>query len=112
MSRIIAPVNFNEPLTVLQKTAEITIGSSGFLEVANQEDSLLRMVYVATGVISGFAQVYGRTSKPFNPLLGETFEYVTKDIKFYSETVSHHPPIFAMNIQTDSYEINRVCQTT
>ena len=70
------------------------------------------MVYVASGVISGFAQVYGRTSKPFNPMLGETFEYVTKDIKFYSETVSHHPPIFAMNIQTDSYEINRVCETS
>ena len=31
LSRIIAPVNFNEPLTVLQKTAEITVGGGGYL---------------------------------------------------------------------------------
>jgi hypothetical protein len=34
-------------------------------------------------------------AKPFNPLLGETFEYVTDDFEFISEQVSHHPPITA-----------------
>jgi hypothetical protein len=109
LSTITAPVNFNEACTVLQKTAEMAISNTGYEEAAKQEDSLMRMVYVATGVIQGFAQVVGRTSKPFNPMLGETYEYVTKDIKFYSETVSHHPPIFALNVQTDKYETNRVC---
>ena len=31
--------------------------------------------------------------KPFNPLLGETFEYETEGMRFFSEQVSHHPPI-------------------
>ena len=53
----------------------------------------------------------GRTSKPFNPMLGETFEYITKDIKFYSEAVCHHPPIFAMVFESEFYEISRVCET-
>jgi oxysterol-binding protein-related protein 3/6/7 len=44
--------------------------------------------------------------------LGETYEYITKEMKYYSETVSHHPPIFAMNVETDSYEINRICETS
>jgi hypothetical protein len=34
-------------------------------------------------------------TKPFNPLLGETFEYEEKDVKYISEQVSHHPPITA-----------------
>ena len=33
--------------------------------------------------------------KPFNPLLGETFELVGKDYRFLAEQVSHHPPITA-----------------
>jgi len=38
---------------------------------------------------------YVRTLKPFNPVLGETFELVAKDgsYKSLAEQVSHHPPI-------------------
>lgn len=40
---------------------------------------------------------YFNTGKPFNPLLGETYEYIDteKKFKFISEQVSHHPPIGA-----------------
>jgi hypothetical protein len=34
-------------------------------------------------------------SKPFNPLLGETYELVTKDFSYLAEQVSHHPPVTA-----------------
>jgi len=33
--------------------------------------------------------------KPFNPLLGETFDYENEEFKFFSEQVSHHPPVAA-----------------
>lgn len=33
--------------------------------------------------------------KPFNPLLGETYEYMAPNFNFFSEQVSHHPPITA-----------------
>ena len=33
--------------------------------------------------------------KPFNPLLGETYEFVNDSIECLSEKVSHHPPIMA-----------------
>jgi len=35
------------------------------------------------------------TTKPFNPLLGETYELVNEDIECISEQVSHHPPVAA-----------------
>jgi hypothetical protein len=38
-----------------------------------------------------------RVKKPFNPLLGETYELQIEDkqFRFISEQVSHHPPISA-----------------
>ena len=32
--------------------------------------------------------------KPFNPILGETFQAKINDCLFYLEQCSHHPPIF------------------
>ncbi|KTG07463.1 hypothetical protein cypCar_00009820 [Cyprinus carpio] len=52
---------------------------------------------VAAFAISAVASQWDRTGKPFNPLLGETFE-LTRDEEGYrmiSEQVSHHPPISA-----------------
>lgn len=42
--------------------------------------------------------------KPFNPILGETYELVTKDFKFFAEQVSHHPPITASHVYGKGYE--------
>ncbi|KAI0770918.1 hypothetical protein BD413DRAFT_678945 [Trametes elegans] len=40
---------------------------------------------------------FSECSKPFNPMLSETFEYVRfdKEYRYVSEQVSHHPPISA-----------------
>ena len=35
-----------------------------------------RMLYIAAFAVSGYASTAGRTNKPFNPLLGETYELV------------------------------------
>jgi len=35
------------------------------------------------------------TTKPFNPLLGETYEFQNNNIHSISEQVSHHPPVTA-----------------
>ena len=37
--------------------------------------------------------------KPFNPLLGETYElFIPGKLKFIAEQVSHHPPISAYDV--------------
>ena len=45
--------------------------------------------------MGAYSNTEGRMQKPFNPLLGETFELKTKKFRFLSEQVSHHPPISA-----------------
>jgi hypothetical protein len=54
-----------------------------------------RLAYVAVYSISQLTICERNANKPFNPLLGETYEFVTEDIEFLSEQVSHHPPVTA-----------------
>jgi hypothetical protein len=54
-----------------------------------------RMALIAIHATTQLTICERTASKPFNPLLGETYEYVTKDFTFLSEQVSHHPPVTA-----------------
>lgn len=65
-----------------------------------------RNLLVAAFAVSGYASTVNRSGrKPFNPLLGETFECVRPDLgfKFISEKVSHSPPIMVCHAEHDSY---------
>ena len=53
---------------------------------------------IAAFSVSPYASTYYRVGqKPFNPLLGETYECIREDRgwRFIAEQVSHHPPISA-----------------
>uniref|UniRef100_A0A672QC92 Oxysterol-binding protein n=1 Tax=Sinocyclocheilus grahami TaxID=75366 RepID=A0A672QC92_SINGR len=56
---------------------------------------------VAAFAVSAVASQWERTGKPFNPLLGETYELVRDDLGFrlISEQVSHHPPVSAFHAE-------------
>ena len=96
LSKIALPVFFNEPLSMLQRLCE-EMEYSTLLDIASQqENSLHRIQFVGAFAMSNYSSTLGRTSKPFNPLLGETYEYVRKDrgFRYISEQVSHHPVCF------------------
>lgn len=97
MTKMTLPVSFNEPTSLLQRCAE-DMEYADLLDIASERaDSTERMVYVAAFAASEYASTIGRVAKPFNPLLGETFEYARPDkgYRFFIEQVSHHPPIGA-----------------
>ncbi|KAI0221442.1 hypothetical protein L0F63_001893, partial [Massospora cicadina] len=105
LSRIAVPVEFNEPTSMLQRMCE-DMEYSGLLDMAaKQSESLERMLWVAAFAMSNYSSTHGRTGKPFNPLLGETFEYVRPDrgYRYVSEQVSHHPPISACYAESPNY---------
>ena len=56
---------------------------------ASQENSLDRLEYLAAFVVSGFSGIIERVNKPFNPILGETFEmtHPTEPVRFVAEQV-------------------------
>jgi oxysterol-binding protein 1 len=104
LSKFWVPVYFNEPLSMLQKVTEIFQNEYLLSKAAEQEDPLLRMVYVAAFCIAQYGGTQWRWSKPFNPILGETFEFKTPDWRFVAEQVSHHPPISAGYLEHEKYE--------
>ena len=61
------------------------------------------MLYVTFGQIASIFCVPGRSAKPFNPLLGETYELVTPNYRYFSEMVSHHPPICCFNCEGKNF---------
>ncbi|XP_063307535.1 oxysterol-binding protein-related protein 1 isoform X2 [Pelobates fuscus] len=97
LSKITMPVIFNEPLSFLQRLSEY-MEHTYLIQKANQcRDTVERMQCVAAFAVSAVASQWERTGKPFNPLLGETYELVREDLGFrlISEQVSHHPPVSA-----------------
>ena len=48
----------------------------------------------------GMSNLYLKILKPFNPILGETFECSFGGIPVYTEQISHHPPISAFYCKT------------
>lgn len=115
LSKVAMPVQLNEPINTLQRLCE-ELEYSELLDTANQtHDPYQRMVseenfsckhsplfkmlsdawcsvqvYVATFAISAYASTYHRAgSKPFNPVLGETYECDRPDkgFRFIAEQV-------------------------
>jgi hypothetical protein len=83
---------------MLQRIAEDLEYNSLLDEAAACQDTTLRMLYVAAFAASEYSSTIDRVAKPFNPLLGETYEYARPDkgFRFFTEQVSHHPPVSAV----------------
>ena len=96
LSTISMPVSANEPTSLLQRAAEQFESSSLLDSAAKATDALERLIYTTAFAISilSSSRVRERSiRKPFNPMLGETYELVREDrgFRFVSEKVSHRP---------------------
>jgi len=85
-----------EPLSILQRQCEM-LEYSHLLDKASEcVDPLERMAYVVAFAVSAYPATQ-RYHNNFNPILGETYEYVDENrgFSYLAEQVSHHPPISA-----------------
>jgi hypothetical protein len=106
-SNISMPIGMNEPLNFLQRLCE-ELDYSELLDRANKSpNSIERLALVSAFAVSAYSFTASRAErKPFNPLLGETFECVREDkgFKFLAEKVSHKPVILACNAISMNFE--------
>lgn len=106
LTHITLPFFFNEPLSVLQKTMEDLEYADLLNKAATKPpQSIERMLYVAAFAVSSYSGTNNRYLKPFNPLLGETFEfeYPEQNWRGLAEKVVHHPTIIAMHGEGESW---------
>ena len=114
LSTIAMPVTANEPLSLLQKLSE-QFEYSELLDVAAGANSETgeRLLYVTAFAISSFSSVRVKERvirKPFNPMLGETYELIREDKKFrlLAEKVSHRPVRMAIQAESQNWTFCRV----
>ncbi|CAJ0961480.1 unnamed protein product, partial [Mesorhabditis belari] len=89
------PISHFEPLSMIQVVCEELRFASLLSRAAQMSDPVDRMAMIAAFTVSGYSNTLGRSRKPFNPILGETFDYTEPEWRFHGEQVSHHPPITA-----------------
>jgi hypothetical protein len=104
------PVSSNEPISLLQRVAE-QLEYATLLDTASANGNPLhRLLYVTAFAVSQFSNNRARERairKPFNPMLGETFELVRSDkevpggFRMIVEKVTHRPAV-RMACQADA----------
>ncbi|XP_041818097.1 oxysterol-binding protein-related protein 7 isoform X2 [Chelmon rostratus] len=106
LARVSMPAALNEPVNLLQRLCE-ELEYSELLDTANNTpDPYQRMIYIAAFAISGYSTATFRNRyKPFNPVLGETYECIREDrgFRLISEQVCHHPPISACHAHSENF---------
>lgn len=105
MTKMTLPITLNEPTSLLQRLSEDLEYAYLLNKAAEIDDSTLRMVYISTFAASEYSSTINRIAKPFNPLLGETFEYfsIKDNYRLIIEQVSHHPPISACFVESPKW---------
>jgi hypothetical protein len=104
MSMFSLPTFLMEPISTLQKMAEI-MQYQRLLDEANaEEDPEVRLAKVTAFAVAVYSTME-RSKKPFNPILGETYELKMDDgvSTYIAEQVSHHPPIGAGHVKTKNF---------
>ncbi|KAL9652259.1 hypothetical protein ABK040_011919 [Willaertia magna] len=109
------PVYVFEPRSFLQRLPDLWCFHRLLNQASEEVDPVNRFVKVIGFAVSGLHQMC-IAKKPFNPILGETFEaeFVhennnEKDIKVYLEQTSHHPPITAYELTGESFRMHGYC---
>ncbi len=80
-----------------------------FEKVANAKDPMDQLKAVLASNF-GSSLIYLTMQKPFNPILGETYQAWIDGCPVYFEQISHHPPIAAYLMKGRGYEISGTVQ--
>jgi len=104
--RMSLPVRIFEGRSTLERITDNWRFAPVFLEkAARLSDRLERFKLVVTYAVSGM-YCSAHQLKPFNPILGETFEGNFPDgTKIFIEHTSHHPPVSNFYVESRNYRI-------
>lgn len=104
-TRMSMPVHLNEPRSLLERITDDWAYAPHYLSAAARtDDPVQRVKLVAAFVVSGL-HCMDTLGKPFNPILGSTYQTTLEDgTPCYVEQTSHHPPVTHYYIKPESGE--------
>ncbi|ETV74361.1 hypothetical protein, variant [Aphanomyces astaci] len=98
--RLSLPIRLFEPRSLLERIPDAWAYAPTLLaKAAHATEALDRLQHVMAFVVAGLHFCVGQ-SKPFNPILGETYQSTFPDgTSVYLEHVQHHPPVSAYYVE-------------
>ena len=97
------PVDIFDNKSLLERIA----GSFGYVPIlfkkAAESKDELQQIKLVSVFLSTVNLLQMKLEKPFNPILGETFQGYLGGIPVCLEQISHHPPISAFYMETDEF---------
>ena len=84
---------------MLTSAAQCTEYINLVVQAAQEEDPVKRIALLSLFMLGSISFCETVLSKPFNPILGETFEWRTDLFEMITEQVSHHPPVSACHVR-------------
>lgn len=105
--KIELPIHYNEPLSMMQKLCERFQYANLIFKASQEQNKHIQLAYIAGFILGEVSLNINRILKPFNPILGETYEFYDNDLKYryFSEQVSHHPPISAYISESEDFVV-------
>ena len=106
ITKICLPVTVFEPRSYLERQADTLIYAPYFLEKAGTLRNTFEQFRLTIAHFLATLHVDINPQKPFNPILGETFQGIIAGCPVYIEQISHHPPISAYQMIGKNFEIH------
>ncbi|CAK89100.1 unnamed protein product (macronuclear) [Paramecium tetraurelia] len=110
MGKSITSISMPVSIFEARSNTERVCNSMGFapiyLEDAAQSSDIYYRIKQCAAFQFGFIFMYLSCEKPFNPILGETFQGFYDNCPIYCEQISHHPPICAIQMYGRKYRID------
>ncbi|GJQ09143.1 hypothetical protein GpartN1_g6651.t1 [Galdieria partita] len=116
LTSISVPASLLEPVSACEKVTRIMQRGELLQEIISCQDPLERFLQVVRFILSGLPKEKF-SKKPYNPILGETFQCAFEHRDgggrtfLISEQVSHHPPITAVHLRNDTLGIRMTSYT-
>lgn len=99
------PVNIFQPRSVIERCCDLFRLFPHYVSQAAKSDNPVERVKLITAAIVGASQYQMNQLKPFNPILGETFQGdLDEDTQIFIEHISHHPAISYYYIVNESWK--------
>lgn len=100
------PVEIFDRKSMLDVVAESFGFVPHFMAKAAQETNPLEQIKYVSCAFMFLSATGPNIEKPFNPILGETYQGVIGNMQISLEQISHHPPIASIFIKTKDFEIS------
>jgi hypothetical protein len=99
------PVNIFQPRSVIERCCDLFRLFPHYASQAAQTENSVERVKLITAALVGASQYQMNQLKPFNPILGETFQGdLDENTQIFIEHISHHPAISYYYIVGESWK--------